>query len=312
MPYLAEVSAHPNENLWAPWSECWRYPGGATRPTRLQAAQRRLAFALTLQPGATISLVADVITAVCELVVGTEDGIAGLMQHAGLRPEHVDAVTQFLRRPGAVTYCEQEMHADEAVRSRRRVEKLADMAADPGPPLYPLPRLVAQMRLDAPSAQRLRATLARVPTTQQLVRAAGAGEAHEVRRLIQAAADPNAADEYGKTPLRWAAQQDEVETVTALVEGGADVDKAGEPWLRSSPDGMTPLMVAAYYGRSKAVRRLLALGADANAQGIGWVSPQATLSSALELAEHNGQEATAHILRDWSKAFPAPGSDDDA
>ena len=75
---------------------------------------------------------------------------------------------------------------------------------------------------------------------------------------------------------------------------------------------MTPLQVAAYYGRSKAVRRLLALGADANAQGIGWVSPQVTLSSALELAEHNGQEATAHILRDWSKAFPAPGSDDDA
>ena len=144
------------------------------------------------------------------------------------------------------------------------------------------------------------------------MRAAGAGDAAEVRRLIEAAADPNAADEYGKTPLRCAAQQDEVEAVTVLVEGGADVDKAGEPWLRSSPDGMTPLMVAAYYGRTKAVRRLLALGADANAQGIGWVSPQATLSSALELAEHNGQDEAAHVLRTWNAAHPAPGSDDDA
>ena len=120
MPYLAQVSARPNENLWAPWSECWRYPGGATRPTRLQAAQRRLAFALALLPGATISLVADVIIAVCELVVGAEDGVVGLMQHAALRPEHADAVTQFLSRPGVVTYCEQEMHNDEATRRRQR------------------------------------------------------------------------------------------------------------------------------------------------------------------------------------------------
>ena len=51
---------------------------------------------------------------------------------------------------------------------------------------------------------------------------------------------------------------------------------------------------------------------DANAQGIGWVSPETTLNSALELAEHNGKDEAAHILRTWKAAHPAPSSDDDA
>ena len=61
---------------------------------------------------------------------------------------------------------------------------------------------------------------------EALRRAAKGGETAEVRVLLAAGTDPDAADEEGRTALWWAAIGGREEAVGALAEGGADLDKA--------------------------------------------------------------------------------------
>eukprot|EP01045_Picozoa_sp_COSAG04_P021598 COSAG04_NODE_2341_length_4295_cov_5.618061_3_plen_810_part_00 len=124
---------------------------------------------------------------------------------------------------------------------------------------------------------------------ETLVNAADAGEAAEVRVLLAAGADPDAADENGDTALYWAAYYGHEEVVAALAEGGADLDKASA--------GGTPLMAAAFDGSSGVVRRLLELGADHTPVGTGEFSEGKT---ALEVAEEMGNEEEAAVLREWA------------
>ena len=77
-----------------------------------------------------------------------------------------------------------------------------------------------------------------------------AGETAEVRVLLAAGTDPDAADGNGWTALWWAAMRGHEEAVGALAEGGADLDK-------TSDVGESPLMAAARNGQSGVVRRLL-------------------------------------------------------
>ena len=49
-----------------------------------------------------------------------------------------------------------------------------------------------------------------------------ASTADVVAALVEAGANPNARDEYGITPLHWAAANRTAEVVTALLEAGAD------------------------------------------------------------------------------------------
>ena len=66
-----------------------------------------------------------------------------------------------------------------------------------------------------------------------------------------------AATEINKE-LAWAAQQDDVEKVKALIVSGADVN--------SRSDGShTPLMLAVYYGHYEVAKILIEAGADVNA-----------------------------------------------
>ena len=60
------------------------------------------------------------------------------------------------------------------------------------------------------------------------------GGAEVVQALLEAGADPNKADRAGRLPLHWTATKGHVEAARLLVEGGARVVEADE-------DGFTPL-----------------------------------------------------------------------
>jgi len=96
------------------------------------------------------------------------------------------------------------------------------------------------------------------PTVAALLQAAASGRQDEVRRLVAAGADVNAARadlEASGTPLIEAARAGDLAMVNTLLELGADPDRA---LLR---DG-NPLIVAAMQGHLAVVERLLDAGAD--------------------------------------------------
>ena len=119
----------------------------------------------------------------------------------------------------------------------------------------------------------------------------------EVRRLLERGVDPDAGHfDDGWIALHYTTWMDSTtlcdveETVTALAEGGADLDII-------DGYGLTPLMRAARYGREPMVTQLLALGADHTAVGVGWRYEGMT---ALEIAEGRGRREAAAVLREWA------------
>ncbi|MFD7836445.1 ankyrin repeat domain-containing protein [Streptomyces sp. NPDC059761] len=79
-----------------------------------------------------------------------------------------------------------------------------------------------------------------------------------IRTLVAAGADPMArfVGVHAETPLHWAASNDDVEALDALVEAGADIAAPG-----AVIGGGTPLTDACAFGQWRAARRLLELGA---------------------------------------------------
>ncbi|MGW1272164.1 ankyrin repeat domain-containing protein [Streptomyces sp. NPDC002491] len=94
--------------------------------------------------------------------------------------------------------------------------------------------------------------------TKRLVRAARFEDGRNVDRLLEAGADPAAADAEGTTPLYAACVQGQADTARRLLEAGAppDAESAG-----LGAEG-TPLCAAACWGYVDTVRVLLAHGAD--------------------------------------------------
>ena len=68
-----------------------------------------------------------------------------------------------------------------------------------------------------------------------LIQAARAGNASQVRGLLEAGIDPNITDEHGNTPLMMAANRGDLASVDMLLYAGADVNAKGR-------DGVTPLL----------------------------------------------------------------------
>ncbi len=135
------------------------------------------------------------------------------------------------------------------------------------------------------------------PTGRALRESVGARHVTEVRRLLERGVDPDAGHfDDGWIALHYTTWMDSTtlcdveETVTALAEGGADLDII-------DGYGLTPLMRAARYGREPMVTQLLALGADHTAVGVGWRYEGMT---ALEIAEGRGRREAAAVLREWA------------
>jgi len=94
-----------------------------------------------------------------------------------------------------------------------------------------------------------------------LADAARAGDVPTIRTLIAHGADPNeAAGQNNWSPLLHAIHKQQLASVQALLDGGADIN-------RISGDGITPLMMAAGYGYTDIVEVLLRRGANPRIAG---------------------------------------------
>jgi ankyrin repeat protein len=155
--------------------------------------------------------------------------------------------------------------------------------------------------------------------TEGLLEAAVSGDIDEVRKLVEAGVDANAADEWGVTALMVAASEGNSEIARLLIDQGADVDricihinavtqvsintavkKLGKTRGSSvttvfvppeNPDPTTALMVAAYDGHTEVARLLIDAGAQvdvAKSKGI----------TALMIAAWRGHADYARLLGD--------------
>jgi ankyrin repeat protein len=110
-----------------------------------------------------------------------------------------------------------------------------------------------------------------------LMYSAALGSLESMRLLLDAGADPNAANDFAATPLMWCAG--DAAKVRLLLSKGAKVE-AG------SKLGRTPLLIAAAYdGATGAARLLIEKGANVNARDKGGMSvlEQAANSNHIEL-----------------------------
>lgn len=125
--------------------------------------------------------------------------------------------------------------------------------------------------------------------------------------LVEAGADVNArfVGVHTETPLHWAASNDDVHLLDALLDAGADIDASG-----AVIGGGTPLDDASAFGQWKTARRLVERGArttlkDAAALGLMdrlerffvHASPEtAEIDLAFWYACHGGQQHSAEFL----------------
>ncbi len=122
--------------------------------------------------------------------------------------------------------------------------------------------------------------------TQLMLTARKGGKSPRVRTLLNAGADANAVTRRGFPVLVYAAALGDTETVQALIEAGAQIDRSNtqgrETW--------TPLMYAARGGHKATVRVLLEAGADVNAERRG--------TTALNMAISQGHTHLEPLLRE--------------
>ncbi len=104
-----------------------------------------------------------------------------------------------------------------------------------------------------------------------LIAAVRAEDVATVRALLDSGADVDGAQPDGTTALHWAVFRQQGEIVRLLIEAGTDVNVANEL-------GATPLWLAADNGDAELIEALLAAGADPNVTLEGGETPVMTAS----------------------------------
>ena len=115
--------------------------------------------------------------------------------------------------------------------------------------------------------------------------AAMAGDAAEVRRLLEEGAAVDAPQADGTTALHWAVRWDDHETAGLLIRAGASLDAANHA-------GSTPMRLATVNGSAAMIERLLDAGLDPDAA----LSPDG--DTALMMAARTGRPDAVRVLLD--------------
>lgn len=89
----------------------------------------------------------------------------------------------------------------------------------------------------------------------KLIEAVKAGLSASIKELVESGEDVNQQDEYGWTPLNWAAGKGNLEIVKTLIGCGADAFKTGR-------DQRTPYMIANAAGHIEVMKFLLEAEAE--------------------------------------------------
>jgi ankyrin repeat protein len=97
----------------------------------------------------------------------------------------------------------------------------------------------------------------------------GAAAREVVRLLVGHGGDINAIDTWGRTPLMWAAEYAEVETVRLMMDLGADVNRVSEPNMNGWQSYHTALELARNGKNHDVVALLLAAGAKVDPRAPG-------------------------------------------
>ncbi|VDM60086.1 unnamed protein product [Angiostrongylus costaricensis] len=122
------------------------------------------------------------------------------------------------------------------------------------------------------------------------------GNVDGLRKMLEQSPDLiSSCDEDGYTALHRAAYGDHLETVSFLLESGADSEAR-------TKHGWTPLHSAANWGNYETVGLLISRGVDVNACSVGSVTP-------LHLAINGQCEDSENVLRTIRYLLQAPGID---
>jgi hypothetical protein len=120
--------------------------------------------------------------------------------------------------------------------------------------------------LGAGAVIHVRRAVEETPPMSPLVQAVLDGDVPKIEVLLASGVDPNGPyGGRGRTPLVHAIHTNRRDVVAALIDGGADVNRA-------MGAGMTPLMLATAYGYNDVVELLLTRGADPYTRTSGGLS----------------------------------------
>jgi ankyrin repeat protein len=172
------------------------------------------------------------------------------------------------------------------------------------------------------------------PAKPTLLDAAESGDRATALRLLSERADPNTVGPDGTTAIMFAAHNDDLPLVQALIKAGANVKlknqfgtsaiteaaiigsapiidaliKAGADANFKNPEGETPLMEAARSGKIDAAKRLLDAGADVNAKeswggqsAIMWAASQSQPDMIRLLASRGADVNAIGKVNQWER-----------
>jgi uncharacterized protein len=143
--------------------------------------------------------------------------------------------------------------------------------------------------------------------TTPLHQAAYAGNAAEVRRLIAAGADPQAANLFGATPMQLAATRGDAAVIRVLLDSGVNADSP-------NAEGQTALMAVVRTGSLDAAQLLLKRGANVNAReswggqtALMWAAAQSQPAMIRLLLKSGARVDERSTVRDWQRRVTAEG-----